>query len=182
MRVIAGSARGRKLKAPKGRLTRPTPGRVREALFSMILPEIKGARVLDLFAGTGALGIEALSRGAASATFVEKDRRVSVVLRQNLAAVGADATVVALEAGRAIDRLTAAGERFDIAFLDPPYASGLLEASLHRLAVRGIVRTLMVCEHSTRQPPPVAPVGWVCARTRAYGDVTLSLFRKGGAA
>ncbi len=179
VRVIAGTARGRRLHAPKGSLTRPTPGRVREALFSMLLPELQGARVLDLFAGTGALGIEALSRGAASAVFVEKDRRAASALRRNLEVVGAQARVMTLDAARALEALAGAAERFAIVFLDPPYESGLLQPSVDQLAQTGLVTGLMVCEHATRKPPPVAPLGWACVRTRAYGDVTLSLLRKG---
>ena len=108
MRVIAGSARGRKLAAPRGDKTRPTPDRVREALFSILAPEVPGARVLDLFRGTGALGIEALSRGAAAATFVEKDRATVALLRTNLAVVpDASTRVVEQSVQRAMSQLEA---------------------------------------------------------------------------
>ena len=125
IRVVAGSAGGRRLAAPPGRLIRPTPNRVREAIFNSLysLGAIDGARVLDLFAGTGALGIEALSRGAAEAVFVEHDLRVAAVLRANLESTGlADsATVMVLDADAALDQL-ARGRRFDVAVVDPPYA------------------------------------------------------------
>src|SRR5689334_4958151 len=124
MRVIAGSARGRRLQAPSGDGTRPTSDRVREATFNALgsLDALVGATVLDLFAGSGALGIEALSRGAARATFVERDRTARTVLEANLAACGfADrAEVVASDADRLL--ATAGERRWDLALLDPPYA------------------------------------------------------------
>ena len=124
VRVVAGSAKGRKLAAPPGGITRPTPNRVREAVFNSLysLGAIEGARVLDLFAGTGALGIEALSRGAVEAVFVERETAVAAVLRSNLEATGLaeGATVMVQEVDRALDEL--ARRRFDVALVDPPYA------------------------------------------------------------
>ena len=121
---MAGSAKGRRLAAPAGLLTRPTSNRVREAVFNSLysLDAIEGARVLDLFAGTGALGIEALSRGAAEAVFVERDQAVAGVLRSNLEAtrLAGAATVMAVEVEAALPEL--ARRRFDVALVDPPYA------------------------------------------------------------
>ena len=124
IRVVAGSAKGRRLAAPAGLLTRPTPNRVREAVFNSLysLDAIEGAQVLDLFAGTGALGIEALSRGAAEAVFVERDQTVAAVLRSNLEATGLAhaASVMVVDVETALDGL--AGRRFHVALVDPPYA------------------------------------------------------------
>jgi 16S rRNA (guanine966-N2)-methyltransferase len=126
MRVVAGTARGRRLEAPAGRETRPTTDRVREALFNALgsLDVVEGADVLDLFAGTGALGIEALSRGAASVTFVERDRAARALVARNLAATGlaGRAEVHAGPAERFAADQAAAGRRWDLALLDPPYA------------------------------------------------------------
>src|ERR1700729_643748 len=124
MRVIAGSYGGRRLKAPSGRRTRPTSERVREALFSM-LGELSGERVLDLFAGTGALGIEALSRGARSVLFVERDGGAARVLSENLSTLGIDGGVARLLRTDALQLLRTAQqsqETYDLIFIDPPYS------------------------------------------------------------
>jgi 16S rRNA (guanine966-N2)-methyltransferase len=123
MRVIAGALGGRRLRAPAGRVTRPTSDRVREAVFAM-LDDVEGARVLDLFAGTGALGIEALSRGAMLAVFVERDARVVRVLKANLAALGIAAETADVRRGDALEALRSAKtakETYDLVFIDPPY-------------------------------------------------------------
>ena len=126
MRVVSGTARGRRLAAPPGIHTRPTPNRVREAVFNSLysLGVTEGARVLDLYAGTGALGIEALSRGAAEAVFVERDPTVVAVLRANLETTGFvdRATVMAVDAFSALDDLIRQQRHFDLALADPPYA------------------------------------------------------------
>jgi 16S rRNA (guanine966-N2)-methyltransferase len=143
MRIIAGQWRGRPLFAPPGQATRPTSDRTREALFSMLasrLGTFEGLRVADLFAGSGALGLEALSRGAAHCTFVENDRQAVDSIRRNLAAFGASADVLAASA----EHVRIPGE-IDLAFLDPPYRSGLAAAALARL--------------------PLAPGGWVSVET-----------------
>lgn len=120
MRVVAGAHGGRRLHAPAGRDTRPTSDRVREALFS-ILGDLTGARVLDLYAGSGALGIEALSRGAASCEFVDRAPAAIAAIRRNLAALGIDAPVHRREALRALDDASGRGAAYDLVFLDPPY-------------------------------------------------------------
>ncbi len=126
MRVVAGSARGRRLEAPEGESTRPTGDRVREAVFNSLhsLGAVEDATVLDLFAGSGALGIEALSRGAAHATFVDTDRRAIGAIEANLAATGLAerATVLRADADSVVARAVAEGRRWDLALLDPPYA------------------------------------------------------------
>jgi 16S rRNA (guanine(966)-N(2))-methyltransferase RsmD len=145
----------------------------------MLAPELARARILDLFAGTGALGIEALSRGAASAVFVEKDRAAAALLEQNLAVLGdADASVMAEPVGRALETLAARRARFDIVFADPPYDAGLLAPTLSALAEHRLVaaRGIVVCEHHGKGEPPAPPVAWHLSQTRAYGDVALSFF------
>ena len=128
MRVIAGDARGRRLSAPRGLATRPTLARVRESMFSRLSVRLDfaGLRVLDLFAGTGSLGIEALSRGAGHVTYVESARPALLALRRNLAALGFSdrARVLKSEVLRGLEMLAARGERFDLVLLDPPYRKG----------------------------------------------------------
>jgi 16S rRNA (guanine966-N2)-methyltransferase len=175
MRVVAGVAGGRRLLAPPGRRLRPTTDRVREAVFSSLtsLDAIRGARVLDLFAGTGALGIEALSRGAASATFVDADHAAIRAIEQNLATtgLGGDATVVHGDALRFVEGRdwTAAGA-FDLALVDPPYAFDgwprLLAALPARLAV------LETDVHIDIHPP------WAAVKSRRHGDTVVTLVRR----
>lgn len=177
MRVIAGTLGGRRLVAPRGLATRPTTDRVREALFSA-LGSVAGARVLDLYAGTGALGIEALSRGAASAVFVESARPALAALRENLRSLDlASVTrVVGEPVGRAVARLAAeagASPPFDLVFADPPYDD--VDAALD--ALEGLLPVLapdarIVLEHATRRPPR-APAALAPGRARTYGDTTL---------
>ena len=121
MRVVAGHFKGRTLHAPKGRATRPTSDKVREALFS-VLGDVDGARVLDLFAGSGALGVEALSRGAAHATFVDDDERAIAAIRRNVEAVGAGVAAT-VSRGDAVAFLRAGQGPFDLVLIDPPYSS-----------------------------------------------------------
>jgi 16S rRNA (guanine966-N2)-methyltransferase len=121
MRVIAGQWGGRRLQAPAGAATRPTSDRVREALFSILGERVAGARVLDLFAGSGALGIEALSRGAAEATFVDSSPAAVKAVRANLEALGAEADVRRADAHVFLRGASGAGRHYDLVFLDPPY-------------------------------------------------------------
>jgi 16S rRNA (guanine966-N2)-methyltransferase len=179
MRVIAGRFGGRRLSAPRGAGTRPTADRVREALFSMLGP-LEGLSVLDLFAGTGALGIEALSRGAASAVFVERDRLALTALHANLAALGLDpaadasAEVRSQDAFAALASAAGSGERYDLIFLDPPYAQALAwgpklaQALPEVLAAEGLV----VVESDRRAP---LSVGLPVRRQRRYGDTSITI-------
>src|SRR3989475_5014291 len=139
MRVIAGSLKGRRLVVPRGATTRPTGDQVRIALMDTLTPWLPGARVLDLFAGAGGVGFEALSRGALDATFVEHEARAVAALDANIAALGVrtQARVLRLDAGRALRRLAPGGERFAIVFLDPPYAIDLATRTLQALAAAG---------------------------------------------
>lgn len=171
MRIVAGSWGGRRLQAPPGRQTRPTTDRVREAWMSAVQGEIDGARVLDLFAGSGALGLEALSRGAARATFVENAPAALRALRANLASLGAEAraTVVRSDALRYAAGLEAGA--FDLAFADPPYGRELAAALVQQWQQRPFARLLCV-EHRRDDPLPEVPG----ARERRYGDTLLSFF------
>lgn len=177
MRVIAGLAKGHPLVAPTGRGTRPTADRVREAVFSALLPRLPGARVLDLYAGSGALGIEALSRGAAHATFVERDRRALQAIADNLATtrLGDGARVVARDVRTALTQLASAGERFDVVLLDPPYR---VDADELDAVLGGLVEVLDVAAvvrlEQARTAPPVAwPQPLVAGRDRRYGDTRI---------
>jgi 16S rRNA (guanine966-N2)-methyltransferase len=184
MRVVAGLARGRRLRAPKGSGTRPTADRVKEALFSMLESRDRcaGVTILDLFAGTGGLGIEALSRGAGGAVFVESNPSAAKTLRANLATAGFDAEVLVMPAARAITALGERGARFDGVFLDPPYERAWIRDTLERLDVAGLVRDdgWVVVEHGRDEAPP-ARVGHLVARdTRRYGDTRLTLLEAEG--
>ncbi len=178
MRIIAGSLGSRRLKAPRGRDTRPTSERAREALFALLGP-VDGARVADLFAGSGALGLEALSRGAAGCTFVESGRAALIALRANLADLApAGAVVVTAPLPGAVDRLS---PPIDLLLLDPPYAAGgLLTATLERLAASPLLAdgSLIVVEHAARTPPVIPPGLTVEERHRA-GETAFTLLRPG---
>jgi 16S rRNA (guanine966-N2)-methyltransferase len=170
VRVVAGAFKGRPLRAPRGARTRPTADRVREALFS-ILGDVSGARVLDLFAGSGALGIEALSRGAASAAFVEKDPRAVAVIRRNLEAVGATAEVRRQDV---LGFLAAAGTRYDLVLIDPPYDSaarlaGPLAERLPAVLEEG-ARVVTECD---KREPLELPLPLL--RQRTYGDTRITV-------
>ncbi|MCS6817528.1 MAG: 16S rRNA (guanine(966)-N(2))-methyltransferase RsmD [Blastocatellia bacterium] len=160
MRVIAGLYKGRRLKSLSGREVRPTPDRLRESLFNILRPRLTGARFLDLCAGTGSVGIEALSRGARQVTFVERSPAVIAVLRRNLSACGIGDGIVVLQqdAVRALEQFGAHGETFDIIFFDPPYASMLYDPVLECLARKPWVLApegvLIVMHHAKRALEP----------------------------
>lgn len=180
MRITGGKFGGRNLKVPKSDAIRPTQDRVREALFSILAPEIAGSDFLDLFAGCGAVGLEALSRGARSATFVEQNRRHLAVLNENLGAVGQEAAVIAADCYRYL--ATYAGPGFSIAFADPPYALGEEKGYaqvLATLAARGVVRPggLFVAEMTAVQRAEETP-GWDLLRDRTYGKTRLCIWRR----
>jgi 16S rRNA (guanine(966)-N(2))-methyltransferase RsmD len=174
MRVVAGAYGGRRLAAPDGSATRPTSDRVREALFSVLGTSVQGARVLDLFAGSGALGIEALSRGAASAVFVDRAPRAISAVRANLAALGIDADVRRIEARAWLRTASARSEAYDLVFLDPPYRRA---AELGRELSEALAAVLapgarVVTESDRRDPLELdLPV----ADERRYGDTVLRI-------
>jgi 16S rRNA (guanine966-N2)-methyltransferase len=180
--VIAGSAKGvRLVKVPPG--VRPVSDRAREGLFSSLGAVVEGSRALDLFAGTGALGIEALSRGAGHATFVERAGAVAAALRENLAraAVEDRAEVVPAEVGSFLRRNDKPTTPFDLVFADPPYGLGSpeLDDTLARLG-RGWLRSdhwTVVLTRGKRSSTYVIPVDWVLARSLEYGDSLVALYR-----
>jgi 16S rRNA (guanine966-N2)-methyltransferase len=178
--VIAGRFGGRRLVAPRGLATRPTSDRVREALFSM-LGDVSSATALDLYAGTGALGIEALSRGAARAVFVENARAALAALRANLASLElqAEAKILAQPAARAVLELSREGP-FDLLFLDPPYASlAEIPGVVAALDARGAIAkgARLVVEHATKDPAPLL-AGLTIEPSRAYGDTSLTIYTR----
>ena len=181
MRIIAGRYRGHPITAPAGRTVRPTTDRVREALFSILGATVEGATVLDLFAGSGALGLEALSRGAARAVFVEASLRSLEALRGNISRLGVDGVRVAK--GRVEDtlpRLARDGETFDLVFLDPPYHKGLATETIERLDAGPLLRpgARVVAEHEVDGAPPERlPGGLIRDDVRRYGDTVLSFYR-----
>ena len=177
MRVVAGSARGLRLDVPSGRDVRPTADRVREALFSSLGARVRGARVLDLFGGSGALGVEALSRGAALAVIVELQKRAAEVVAANLVRTGLAerARLIRGDALKVIPSLAAERVVFDIVFLDPPYAGDLAALSLAAVVEQGILATggIVVVEHDKRGAV-AKPAGVVVASVKAYGDTALT--------
>ncbi len=179
MRVITGTARGRRLKELAGQETRPTTDRVKEGIFSSIQFDIEGRRVLDLFAGTGQLGIEALSRGAASAVFVEQRRDAAALIRENLALtdLAGRARVVV---GDAFSFLSSSRETFDLIFLDPPYAANLWETALESISRFDILRNhgIIICEAPLeRELPPLAPPYFI-HRTYRYGRIKTTAYHR----
>ena len=174
MRIVAGAFKGRRLQAPKGRRTRPTADRVREGLFSM-LGDVSGARVLDLYAGSGALGIEALSRGAARVTFVDSDPRAVTAIRRNLEAIGLDQEVRRLDALRYLARAEPAS--FDLVFIDPPYDSaGRLGNSLSERLPRILSEQARIVTESHKRTPLDLELPSVKERT--YGDTRITVHRR----
>ncbi len=181
MRIVAGLAKGRKIEAPKGMDVRPTTDRVREALFSSIAFRTKGALVLDLFAGTGALGLEALSRGAASCVFVDSSRKSVALIKSNIAACGFERNVQIIERDAliALRHLKSKGVAFDLVFLDPPYAGPMLEKTLLALAANSLLAedALVVAEHLNDRPPTL-PDGLSITSTKRYGNTALSFVQR----
>jgi 16S rRNA (guanine966-N2)-methyltransferase len=180
MRIVAGIWRGRALSAPAGAATRPTADRVRQALFDMLLhapwggrESIEGARVLDVFAGTGALGLEALSRGAAHATFIERDRAALATLRANIAACRTETLCTVLVA----DAVAASsGPPCGLVFLDPPYGQELIPRALARLAAGGWIAPGALLVAETGRDEALAPLGEPLAE-RVHGAARITVWR-----
>lgn len=179
MRIIAGTFRGRTLNAPSWDGLRPTSDRLRETLFNVLAPRIRGARVLDLYAGTGALGLEALSRGASHATFVEQDRRAQALIAGNLAKCGVTegCAIIRASAGRAVEQMlrSASFVPFDLVLLDPPYdhpAADALAGVDALVAPDGLV----VFEHAKRAPVPESVGRLTLTRDLVSGDSALAFY------
>lgn len=182
MRVISGTAKGTRLKTPEGLLTRPTTDRVKEAVFSIVQFEIEGSRFLDLFGGSGQMGIEALSRGAASAVIVDGRREACKLIQDNLrlTRLTQKAKVVQSDYLAYLERCR---ETFDMVFLDPPYAEVFLENALKRISEIDILsdRGIIICERPAEKQLDFAIPGLVRGKDYRYGKTWITLFRKAGA-
>ena len=180
MRVIAGVAKGRRLRVPKRKGVRPTSEYLREALFDILGSSVHGVHFLDLYAGSGAVGIEALSRGAAEVVFLEQDPACLQVLRANVAMTGLQKRrVVASDVLRALPRLVRHGEHFDIIFLDPPYGTDLAMRTLGALASGELLRPsgVVIAEHFAKDPLPQAIGMLGRVREKAHGQTVLSFYQ-----
>ena len=181
MRVIAGEAKGRRLKAPKGKRVRPTSDYLREALFGILGSSVLGVRFLDLYAGSGAVGIEALSRGGAEVVFLEQDPACLRVLRENVKTAGLRQNrVLAGDVLRVLPRLARQRESFDIIFLDPPYGSGLAPSTLEVVASGDLLRPrgVVIVEHFAKEPLPERIGNLRRIRERAHGQTVLSFYAR----
>jgi len=178
MRIISGTSKGRKLVTLKSPSLRPTSDRVKESIFNILREEIEGGMVLDLFAGTGNLGIEALSRGAKKVIFVEKGRHALGLIQRNLAQFGLEeqSEILPTDANRAIGILKQRGKTFDLIFMDPPYEKGLIEETLTKLSSHQIYHrdSILVIEHHRRELLPPIINRWNLIRQRQMGDTVIS--------
>ena len=179
MRVITGKARGVQLKTPEGMLTRPTADRVKEALFSIINFDLPGAAVLDLFGGTGQLGIEALSRGANSAVFVDQREEACKIIRENLRRTKLESQGRVVRSDY-LDYLRRSKEKFDIILLDPPYAEVFLENALKCITEIDILKTdgIIVAERPVEKELPFEFEGFTRSKDYKYGKTLLTIYRK----
>ena len=178
MRVISGTARGCRLKEPKGRDIRPTTDKVKESLFNIIQFEVPGSRVLDMFAGTGQLGIEALSRGAEEAVFIDSSGAAAAIIRENIRLAGVeDRARVVL--GNSLTSIRETGT-FDLIFLDPPYSKGLLEQALAAINEFDILREngIIICELPAGDPIPAAPGEYRSGKEYRYGKIRLAVYTR----
>lgn len=186
MRVIGGTLRSRKIKSPKGEEARPTSDRVRETLFSVIQSDVEGSCVLDLFAGPGTLGIEAISRGASFVTFVEMSPDVAKVLEANIEGLGIEEkSLVRREDGLKVLRdMTADNSTFGLIFMDPPYSAGLAGEALRLIAEGGIVAEdgLVVVEHSKEDSLGDPGGGLLVVRVLDFGGTHVAIYRREGCA
>lgn len=180
MRIITGTAKGFKLKAPRGLDVRPTGDRVKESIFNIIKSSVMSADVLDLFAGTGNLGLEALSRGANSAVFVDSASSSLSVVKENAlhTCLAERAEFIKSDAVKAIDRLFDTGRTFDLIFCDPPYNKGYVAAILDKLNGKSLLRAggLLVLEHTKREPVTVTTKVLTMVRQEKYGETTVTFF------
>lgn len=183
MRIITGKARGLKLTVPKNYDVRPTTDRVKESLFGIIGGKIVGARVLDLFAGTGNLGLESWSRGAAKVTFVDISAESLRLVKSNIAKCRAEAETAVLKAASpaVLERLAAGGEQFEFIFCDPPYNKGHVQAVLAKLAVCNVLAPggYLIVEYSQHDEPGQLPEGFSLFRQESYGETQVAFIRFG---
>ena len=180
MRIIAGEYKSRKIKQPKAERTRSTKDRIREAVFNMIAGEVPGSVVMDLFAGSGAFGLEALSRGAKKAVFVEKDARSARVIKENigLLKVQERTLIITKDAFKAIE--DSEGDKFDLIFADPPYNSNMIKKVLIIINQCDIVNSsgFLVLEHHKNEDIPDSVGNVSIYKQRTYGKITISVFKK----
>lgn len=179
MRIIAGELKGRKLVTPKDDSVRPTTDKVKEAVFSMLMPYLQDSVVIDLFAGTGSLGLEAISRGAKRAYFVDKDRRSIAMVRENVRHCGVEDRAVILCSDHA-SALSRIHDTADIVFLDPPYRTGLLTECMQLLRDTGILPEggIVVAEHDSHDSMPDQIAGFRKIRDRRYGKIGISVYEQ----
>ena len=184
MRIISGTSRGRKLATPRNHSLRPTSDRVKESIFNILQSEIEGKVVLDLFAGTGNLGIEALSRGAKKTIFVEKGRQALRLIQKNLTQFGLEGRfeILPRDANHAIGILMERGECFDLILMDPPYEKGLIQKTLIKLNSNQIYHkdSILIIEHHRREPLPHHMERWNLIRQRRMGDTVISFLTPQG--
>jgi 16S rRNA (guanine966-N2)-methyltransferase len=178
MRIISGSLKGRRLKAPTWDGLRPTSDKLREAMFNILAPRVPGARVLDGYAGTGAVGIEARSRGASEVVFVERDRRAAALISENLAHCGVTSgcAIMRADIGRLPDPFGT--RRFDLILLDPPYAEPDLDAVVARAGAWLAADGLLVLEHARRRETPLVAGDLTRTRVVPSGDSALSFYQR----
>ncbi|MGE4277441.1 MAG: 16S rRNA (guanine(966)-N(2))-methyltransferase RsmD [Lawsonibacter sp.] len=181
MRVISGSARGRRLKELQGTDTRPTTDKVKEALFNIIQFDLEGRTVLDLFGGTGQLGIEALSRGAVDCTFVDQRREAAGLIRENLKVCGLSEQARVVQ-GDALSFLASCREKFDVIFLDPPYQTDLLARCLESITRFDILREhgIIACESAAERDLPLLAPPYEQGRAYRYGRIKLTICHRAG--
>lgn len=179
MRVITGTARGMVLKTLEGENTRPTTEKVKEAIFSALQFEIEGRRILDLFAGSGQMGIEALSRGAKNCVFVDSDKSAAGIIKENIAKVRFQDCSKLIQSD-ALSFLRMTNDVFDIVFLDPPYSTGLLEKALDKIDMNLSEGGVVVCEHPSDSTLPDEIHSLKKYRTYKYGKISVTVFRKEG--
>ena len=179
MRVITGTARGRKLRDLPGLDTRPTTDKVKESIFNIVQFDVEGRKVLDLFAGTGQLGIEALSRGAEKCVFVDQSREAIKIIQENVKTTGFE-NQSRVAAGDGVSFLTSCREKFGLAFLDPPYASDLLDRALLKMSEIDIMTEngIIVCESALDKIMPTLPGPYEKGRDYRYGRIKLTLYHR----
>lgn len=177
MRIISGTAKGRRLQTLPGNDVRPTADKVKEGIFSAIQFDIEGRRFLDLFAGSGQMGLEALSRGAVSAVFVDSSNDSIKVLKENISTVGfgENSTVIRSDA---LSFLSLTKETFDIAFLDPPYAAGLIQKSLEAVSKKMSDFGIIICEHPVEVSLPESVNDFCVFKRYRYGKINVTTYKK----
>ena len=178
MRIITGTSKGRRLVTPKGASIRPTSDRIKESIFNILGGKIEGKLVLDLYAGTGNLGIEAISRGAREVIFIEKSREALKIIERNLLACQMKdrSEILLKDVIQAIGHLKGKGECFDLVFVDPPYEKGLIRRTLEKLVAARIYHedSILVIQHDRREPLPDTSGSWNLIRQRRIGDTLIS--------